>query len=313
MRPHIEQWLGRHIPKQYCTFVGTRSMLQHTWDRADLLTQPFQKVTVLAPTHRAFIWPETQQVTAGRFIFQPKNRDTAAGVFLPLTYVRSWNPEATVIIYPSDHFIYPEELFTNQIRAAVRATQHWTDKIFLLGATPKKWEEEYGWIERGNRLGWANGSALWSVESFMEKPSTPPKGASSESRWLWNTMVVVAKLETLWDVGWKCFPQLMERFTTLGDVIGTQRESAMLDVLYENMPYHNFSADLLEQAIDHLGVIEMSNVIWSDWGRPDRIVDTLKDIGITPCFPMENFALNHLNGHRHRDVLKVGQKIGRST
>ncbi len=285
-------------------------MLQHTWDRADQLTHPRQKVTVLAPTHRAFVWPETQPVTSGRFIFQPKNRNTAAGVFLPLTYVRSWNPEATVIIYPSDHFIYPEELFMDQVQIAVHGTERWTDRIFLLGATPKKWEEEYGWIERGSRLGWADGTALWSVESFKEKPSTPPLGTSSNSRWLWNTMVIVTKVKTLWDVGWQCFPHLMERFTTLGDVIGTQRESAMLDVLYANMPSHNFSADLLEQAIDHLGVIEMSNVLWSDWGRPDRIVDTLREIGIKPSFPMENFALNHLNGHCDRDALKAGHKIG---
>ena len=39
-RPFIEQWLGRHKPKQYCTFVGNRSMLQHTFDRADRLVRP---------------------------------------------------------------------------------------------------------------------------------------------------------------------------------------------------------------------------------------------------------------------------------
>ena len=310
MRPHIERWLGHHIPKQYCTFVGTRSMLQHTWDRADLLTHPFQKLTVLAPTHRAFVWPETQLVTAGRFVFQPKNRNTAAGVFLPLTYVRSWNPEATVIVYPSDHFIFPEELFAEQVKDAVHAIKRWPDRLFLLGATPKKWEAEYGWMERGSRLGWENGNALWSVASFREKPSTPPIGASSQSRWLWNTMVVVARLETLWDVGWKCFPHLMERFTTLEEVIGTQRESAMLDVLYEDMPSHNFSSDLLEQTVDHLGVIEMSNVVWSDWGRPERIADTLRDIGITSRLPMENFVLNQLDSNIHKDAMKAGQKIG---
>ena len=34
-RPFIQEWLGVAVPKQYCTFVGTRSMLQHTWDRAN--------------------------------------------------------------------------------------------------------------------------------------------------------------------------------------------------------------------------------------------------------------------------------------
>ncbi len=310
MRPHIEQWLGRHIPKQYCTFVGTRSMLQHTWDRADLPTHPFQKITVLAPTHQAFVWPETQPVTAGRFVFQPKNRNTAAGVFLPLTYVRSWNPEATVIIYPSDHFVYPEELFMKHVEAAVRASEDWTERIILLGAAPTETELDYGWMEKRSRLGSANGSSLWSVRSFQEKPSSAPIWESSESPWLWNTMVVVTKLKTLWDVGWKSFPHLMERFTTLGDAIGTQRESAMLDVLYENMPSHNFSSDLLEQAIDHLGIMEMRDVLWSDWGRPERIADTLRDIGRASCFPMDTLASDYPNHQIHRYAVKTGQEIG---
>jgi hypothetical protein len=42
-RPLMQQWLGQHKPKQYCTFIGTRSMLQHTWDRADQISDPSQK------------------------------------------------------------------------------------------------------------------------------------------------------------------------------------------------------------------------------------------------------------------------------
>src|ERR1041384_1553482 len=37
LRPLTERWLGYHRPKQYCTFVGSRSMLQHTLERARCL------------------------------------------------------------------------------------------------------------------------------------------------------------------------------------------------------------------------------------------------------------------------------------
>ena len=40
MRALIQRWLGSHKPKQYCTFVGNRSMFQHTLDRTDMLTPP---------------------------------------------------------------------------------------------------------------------------------------------------------------------------------------------------------------------------------------------------------------------------------
>lgn len=309
MRSHIEQWKGQHIPKQYCTFVGTRSMLQHTWDRADRLTAANHKVTVLARTHEHIVCPHLQPKTAGRFVLQPKNRNTAAGIFLPLTYVRWWNPDATVILYPSDHFIYPEGLFINHVRAAVRATEHWTDRIILLGAIPTGPELDYGWVEKQLRLGWANAVPLWSVGSFREKPSVLPIGTPAESRWLWNTMVMVTKVQTLWDVGWQCFPLLMERFTALAEVLGTQRESPILEAIYEDMPNQNFSTELLEGAEEYLAVMEMHNVLWSDWGRPERVVNTLKDIGKVPHFPITPFASTHSTDHFKMNTIQIEQEV----
>src|SRR5688572_33404456 len=111
LRPLIERWLGGHRPKQYCTFVGTRSLFQHTLDRADLLTRPERKVVLVAAGHRKEACQQLQGRLAARVVLQPLNRDTAPGVFLPLTYVRAANHDATVVIYPSDHFINPEERF----------------------------------------------------------------------------------------------------------------------------------------------------------------------------------------------------------
>jgi mannose-1-phosphate guanylyltransferase len=64
-RPFIEQWLGYHKPKQYCTFVGKRSLFQHTVDRADRLTAPERRVTVAAESHREHIRLQMEGRPAG--------------------------------------------------------------------------------------------------------------------------------------------------------------------------------------------------------------------------------------------------------
>ncbi|HEX9725637.1 MAG TPA: sugar phosphate nucleotidyltransferase, partial [Vicinamibacteria bacterium] len=102
-RPFIERWLGRHKPKQYCTFVGTRSLFQHTVDRADRLSQAERRLVVAADSHREDVLSQMEGRVPGRILFQPENRGTAPGVFLPLTYVLAEDPEATVVVYPSDH------------------------------------------------------------------------------------------------------------------------------------------------------------------------------------------------------------------
>jgi mannose-1-phosphate guanylyltransferase len=89
----IRRWLGYEIPKQYCAFVGSRSMFQHTLDRAARLT-PWKRVVVVAARHHHHeVWPQLDGRPAGMVLLQPKNVDTAAGIFLPLTFILARDPE----------------------------------------------------------------------------------------------------------------------------------------------------------------------------------------------------------------------------
>lgn len=284
-RPFIEQWLGCHIPKQYCAFVGNRTMLEHTWDRADRLTSPEHKLTVVARGHHRLAWRHLEKQEEGKILFQPSNLNTAPGVFLPLTYIRAWDPQATVIIYPSDHFIFPEEQFVEEVRKAVRAVDWLSDRLILLGAIPTHGEVEYGWIEPGGVIGWSQGRPVKEVTSFLEKPTRSLAMKMLAKGGVWNTMVVAAKVETLWGIGWECIPEVMSRFEQLIPVIGTSQEGPTLEKIYEDMPTQNFSADLLAQIPHRIGVLELEDVMWSDWGNPTRILDTLQQIGKVPSFP----------------------------
>ncbi len=286
-RPFVEQWLGYHKPKQFCSFVGTRSMLQHTWDRADRLTRHDQKVTVVSRDHHRFLWDHVEPHAGGRMLFQPSNRDTAAGVFLPLTYVRKWDPGATVVIYPSDHFIYPEDQFMKQVLRAVWSAEGLQDRIILLGVSPTHLELDYGWIHPGPALGWSAGVSVWEVEAFMEKPSLDQAQTALENGGLWNSLVFAAKAETLWELGHDAFPDLMGCFEELDRAIGTSREGMVLEAVYKVLPHYNFSSALLQRFPDRVGVIELHDVVWNDWGQPDRIMTTLETLGIPPAFPQE--------------------------
>lgn len=287
MRPFIEQWLGDHKPKQYCSFVGNRSMLQHTWDRADLLTYPEHKVTVIAQNHSQEVLSQSENRSCGQVIRQPYNCDTAAGIFLPLTYIRAQNPHATAVIYPADHFVFPETRFMETVELAIQATTILQDRIMLLGVRPTSLELEYGWIEPGGPLGWSGGLCVRRVHAFLEKPNASQGLTALDNGALWNTFIMATKVETLWRLGWKCIPEVMERFEQWEKVIGTTQEGPMLREIYQDMPRRNFSSDLLGCVPESIGVMELKDVMWSDWGRPERIADTLRAIGKTPAFSLE--------------------------
>ena len=287
-RPFIEQWLGYSIPKQYCTFVGTRSMLQHTLDRADQLSHKDQKVTVVSRTHHRQVWPQFENQVAGQVILQPRNCNTGAGIFLPLTYVLARDPQATVVIYPSDHFVFPEHRFVETVQRAIRATEILAERLIVLGVRPTSLELDYGWLEVGAPIGWSSGSCVQQVKSFLEKPEALTALTAMAGDALWNTLVLVTKAETLWKLGWECFPEVMLRFVQLRKSIGTPQESQTLEAIYREMPPRNFSSDLLQRVPDSVGVMELEEVLWSDWGRPERIAETLRVLGKEPAFSVAN-------------------------
>jgi mannose-1-phosphate guanylyltransferase len=279
-------WLGRPVPKQYCAFVGTRSMLEHTISRADKLAQREQQLTIVARAHQS----EAQLQLADRWpsgiIVQPANKDTLPGIFLPLTHVYVRDSKATVMIFPSDHFIHPENNFYQVMEKALQAAEELPDMVVLVGAPALSLQLEYGWICPGDQIWSAENHSVRAVKRFLEKPSISYASEAMACGGLWNTMIVVAKAKTLWQLGWHYCPEVLKHFERLGSAIGTSREEAALEAIYEVMPSRNFSSDLLTPAAGRTGVISMEGVLWSDWGRKERIVETLGCLGKLPNFLM---------------------------
>jgi mannose-1-phosphate guanylyltransferase len=266
-------------------------MLQHTLDRADRLARPERKATVIARSHEPHARPQFGQRESGIIIRQPANRDTAAGIFLPLAYVRARDPQATVVIYPSDHFMCPEDAFMDVVRSAVCAVQRqFAHKLILVGVRPDSPEREYGWISPGMLLGKVDDRPIRAVESFQEKPGLSDALAAMDSGGLWNTLVLAARADLLWDLGWARLPGMMRLFDQLVAAIGTRAENETLEYLYRHVPHGNFSADLLAHASARTAVIEAEGVVWSDWGQPHRIAETLLRLGKQPAFPLECIA-----------------------
>jgi mannose-1-phosphate guanylyltransferase len=286
VQPFIQRWLGHSKPKQYCTFVGTRSLFQHTLDRAARLSRSERIVTVIPREHRPEAWSQLEGRAVGTVLLQPKNRDTAAGVFLSLTYIRARDPQAVVVIYPSDHFVYPEERFLELVQRAAWTAEWLPDRLVYLGVPPDGLELDHGWIMPGEKLDGSPKYQIRAVDSFLENPTVPQADAALAKGALWNTSVVVAKAPLLWDLGWQCFPDMMPHFERLSQAIGTSQEVRTLDEMYCDMPAHNFSSELLRQVPDQIAVIEMNGVLWSNWGKPEQIVHTLRQIGRQPTFPL---------------------------
>jgi mannose-1-phosphate guanylyltransferase len=292
LSPTIERWLGEKRPKQYCTFVGRRSMLQHTLDRARRLAPPERMVTVIGRHHSRYVRDAVGDPRPGLWLRQPRNRGTAAGVFLALTHVLARDPQAIVALLPSDHFIWPEDRFVRRMRQALAAVRG-SGKMILLGARADRPEVEYGWIVPGDDLATDfRDVRLHSILDFSEKPKLADAERLLRGGALWNTMVTVARARSLWRLGRTLHPRLMAPFDTLRRMLtrdGTDMDAARVargyvQAAYATLPHCCFSRDLLERAHRQSAVMALDGVKWCDWGRPERIAETLETLGQEPAF-----------------------------
>ena len=269
LREYIERKHGRAIPKQYCSFGGGMTMIDHTMARLDGVVAADKTVAVIGRGHRRFLGGKQLR---GRLIEQYANRGTFPGILLGLAHVLAVEPDADVLILPSDHFMEPlkgaRELFKEALETASRVQ----DKIILLGAVPDGPEPDYGWIEPGIALA----GRAFSVRLFREKPSVEEAEGFFEEGYLWNTMIVAAKARTLWEIARLFLPGTVARFDLLRVAIGKGHEEAIAPFVYGALETSDFSRALLERIPHRTIVLPMRGVRWSDWGRPARIEASLR-------------------------------------
>lgn len=290
MKPAISRWLGEERPKQYCTFTGTRSMLEHTWDRCRQITLSSRIVSVIGSGHSRFLNRLRQEATPGTVIEQPEARGTLAGVLFPLAYVLTEDPAATVCILPSDHFIFPENRFLGFLRDASTLANLNPDRIVVLGAVPDSPETDYGWIQ--GEVPKDRETECRKIVAFAEKPPASLARKLFKKGGFWNTMILTAKARHIWNLATSLYPEMMQKFDALRTVISvvrqkrapTSMESIALSHTYRSISSSDLSRDLLQQLPEQLLLLPLVGVEWSDWGRPFRIRQTLEHLGKKPGF-----------------------------
>src|SRR3989442_5735314 len=169
--------LTRHVygddrPKQYAVLTGSKSLLRKTLDRVGRLVSRQQIVVVTMAGHSAYVTAELRHETpAPHVLEQPRDRGTAAAVLLAAHWILVRDPDAVMVVLPSDHFVGEDEAFMGHVADAVRILDRQSDRIVLLGAEASEPETDYGWIELGEPLGGPGSSQMYRVRHFREKPT----------------------------------------------------------------------------------------------------------------------------------------------
>ncbi len=269
---------GAPIPKQYCRLLGERSLLEDTVARLAGLVPTTRTMAIVNRDHLPLALPQLATLPPDNVVVQPRNRDTGPGLLLPLLALARRDPDATVAIFPSDHYLANVAAFRAHVRAATELVAAFPDKIVLLGTDPEWCDPGYGYILPGTPVPGAGRAEAFAVRAFCEKPPLPVAEHIVRDGALWNCFVMVGRVSRLLELVGGLRPRDVARLAAVvGD--GEARNAA-----YATLPAWNFSHDVLAHVTAHLLVLRARHLGWSDWGTVGAITRTLTSLGHTPSW-----------------------------
>ena len=187
------------LPKQLLPLAGERTLLEDTVARLATLVPPERTMVVTAARLLDAVRRQLPGVPETGLVGEPCKRDTAPCIGLAALLVARRDPDATMVVMPSDHVISPAEKFRGAIRQAEALVAAAPGRLVTFGIRPTYPAESFGYIQQGEPLPVGPGQApAHTVARFKEKP---PAAVAAEylaaGTYLWNAGIFVWKAATI--------------------------------------------------------------------------------------------------------------------
>jgi mannose-1-phosphate guanylyltransferase len=271
---------GDDRPKQFCSVMGEETLLRQTQRRISVLVSPQRTLTVLTRIHEAYYRDQAAGVPRSGMLIQPCNRGTAPAIIYSLLRLREMDPTGIVAFFPSDHHFSDDEAFAGHMESAYTAAAALPEQVILLGIPPDSPEVEYGWIEPGVFIDGFVPSSVFPVSRFWEKPSRKLAATLMAQGCLWNSFVMVGRVNAFLNPVRHTLPLLLAAFESILSSFSTAFEEEELRALYSGIPTTSFSQDVMSLRPRDLAVLCASGLGWSDLGEPGRVLSVLEGKGV---------------------------------
>jgi len=253
------------VPKQLLTLIGSRTMLQSTIDRLDRLIPPARTLVVTNHRLAAAAAEQLPQLPQGAILGEPCKRDTAPCIGLAAHAVLRNDPDATMVVMPSDHVIEPDDAFQRAIAAAGEMVDSRPGRIVTFGIRPTYPAESFGYIQRGGQIEAPGGLHAYQVETFREKPDAQTARQYLDSgNFYWNSGIFIWRAKTILDALAEHRPQLHRQLQTIGESWGAENFAQVLQAEFAAIEPVSIDYAVMEQATD-VAVIE-APFTWDDLG-----------------------------------------------
>ena len=240
-------------PKQFLDVTNTgKTFIRHTYDRFLKIVPQENIIVVTAEKYRDLVLENLPELAESNLLLEPYSRNTAPCVAYAAYALLKRNPEAQMVVTPSDHMIDDEDLFAETISKAFEYISH-NDVLMTLGVVPTRPDTNYGYVQAcGGHEAITKGEPV-EVKTFTEKPDrTLAQVFIDSGEFLWNAGIFVWRADSIRKEMERHLPQVTGPFKGWDRALETPLEKEFIARAF---------TDCLNISIDY-GVMEKTDKAW---------------------------------------------------
>ena len=155
-------------PKQFLDITGCgKTMIQQTYERYDGIIDIDHVWVVTSKNYQDLVLEQLQGINPQHVLLEPCMRNTAPCIAYVSWKIQKEDPEALMVVAPSDHLVLKKDAFMKYIEKGFKFLESW-EGIITMGMQPNEPNTGYGYIEQGEEA--LAGEGIYKLKSFREKP-----------------------------------------------------------------------------------------------------------------------------------------------
>lgn len=258
----------KSLPKQFLDFFGTgRSLLQQTFDRFNKIIPTENILVVTNEMYADLVKYQLPELETEQILLEPTRRNTAPCIAWASYHIRALNPNANIVVAPSDHLILKEDEFLTAIEKGLEFVSKY-DRLLTLGIKPNRPETGYGYIQIAEK----EGDNFYKVKTFTEKPEAELAKVFMESgEFYWNSGLFLWNVQSIIKAGEELLPELSEKLQAGKEIYGTPAEKDFINERFSSCPNVSIDIGVMEKA-DNV-YVSLGDFGWSDLGTWGSLYD----------------------------------------
>ena len=262
-------------PKQFLDILGMgKTLLQQTYDRFIQLMPAEQIFIVSNLEYKELIIEQLPDLPVDNILLEPLRRNTAPCIDYANFRIHQKNPDANIVVAPSDHLIVKEAEFLQYVQEGLNFVDQ-NNVLLTMGIVPSRPETGYGYIQSfQEKVKDYESTGLRKVKTFTEKPDLElAKVFMDSGDFYWNAGIFFWSLTSIMEAFDKHLPEIHSLFLEGEGQYGTASEAQFIEKTYSSCRNVSIDYGVMEKA-ENVYVL-ISDFGWSDLGTWGSLYEQL--------------------------------------